>query len=363
TLLGCFALHLRHLWVISTDPAVSLVYNYHKSSHRHRHHHHYLYDKVFATSLRIKTELLYDITKNVFLGAMIIGIVCWCNVLQAVLSDECPVFVFVLWCCCVTSALVSSVVVFPICILQKSKVNIEEFAPTLMLPLVTLMVTSSMGHNIFVNMSSVELKLCCLIVSFIMWCVGVSMCFMILAVWTYRCFVFKLPVHERSTVFLCFVPIGFLGQGAHCIQLFGLYTQWYFTLEKTAPSHSDILRGLIFRNIALFTGLVLQGLGFYLTIVAFCVLIAFRSLHDTNKKRNTLNFHDFGWWSSTYPCGTMSVGCYASYMLTGWEFERILSVVYAGILFTVVILCLVAFLIGLGKRLRCIFLRIMSDRD
>lgn len=289
-------------------------------------------------------DFLFDLERNVFLGSMGIGITCWCNMFYFLTKDRCIDFVFVLWWCCISWALFS-VVVLLLCIVQKSRLKPEEFTPTVLLPVVTLMVTSSMGHNIYLH-APFRLKLTCLIFSLFLWSIGVILCFMITVVYFFRCMVYKIP--HGNAVFTAFIPIGFLGQGSHCIQMFGLYYQNYLLISNPTEYHSEqsiMFTGLIFKNIGLLVGLFLQAFGFYLTILAF----AFLTIHKPHK----LNF---GWWSITYPCGTMSLGTCATYYVTGWEFERVICTIYAGILFAVVILSLGGSTIRFLKSLKNVWL-------
>ncbi|KAH3688916.1 hypothetical protein WICPIJ_000089 [Wickerhamomyces pijperi] len=271
-------------------------------------------------------KIMYDLDKNVFLGAFSMGICSWCSMLFKITGDRCVTFIWVLfWINTVLSLFTAFGVV--VCILHKSKLNSHEITPTLLLPIVTIMVVSSFGQVIYPSLDSHRLKFTTVVFCFLLWALAVTLSFVITTVYFYRLIVHKLP--SKEAIFTNFISLGFLGQGAYSVQLFGENYQNYLLLVNADVSpvpQAVVIEGLIFRNLGLLAGLFLQAFGFYLTAFAVAAVLTHYPLSV-----------NFGWWAITFPCGTMSLGALQSYKLTGWEFERIISVIYAVILFAAVL--------------------------
>ncbi|KAH3679413.1 hypothetical protein WICMUC_001033 [Wickerhamomyces mucosus] len=279
---------------------------------------------IHLTITNDRESIFYDLDKNVYLGTLVMGITSWSSMFFTVTGTSSIIFVYVLWWLNVTLALSSGFVVV-LCIFKRSVVKSSEITPVLLLPVVTLMVTSSFGFKIIQSLPR-NLQLTSLIINFLLWSLALMLSFILTVFYFYRLLIHKLP--GKDVIFTSFIPIGFLGQGSYSIQLFGENYQSYL-LNKDLVTNQDLIEGLIFRNLGILVGLFLQSFGFYLTIISIVSVFS----------QYPHKFH-FGWWAVTFPMGTMSLGTLQTFELTGWEYSRIISVIYAAILFIAVLICL-----------------------
>lgn len=276
-----------------------------------------------------RMEILYDLDKNVYLGAFAMAVCSWSSMFYLITEDRCIVFVWFLYWINVALSLFTACMIV-ICILHKSRLAPHEITPTLLLPIVTVMVVSSFGQNVYPHLPD-NLKFTSVIFSFLLWCLAVTLSFIFTTVYFYRLLVHKLP--GKNAIFSSFIALGFLGQGAFSIQLFGQNYQDYLLLinaGEAASSQTAVIEGLIFRYLGLIAGLFLQSFGFYITIFAIAGVLTHYPVKIS-----------FAWWAITFPCGTMCLGANQTYKLTGWEYSRIISVIYAGMLFSAVAINLV----------------------
>ncbi len=138
-----------------------------------------------------------------------------------------------------------------------------------------------------------------LIVSFMMWSLGLGMCYIILAIYFWRLCKCKLPA--REAIISCFVPLGPLGMGAYSIQnlAVGLAThisKYEFTLERAPqpPINTDTIAAIAesIHWLGILIAFCLLGLATFFLVEAFASLWA----------RSPRSFN-IGFWSFVFPCG------------------------------------------------------------
>lgn len=141
-----------------------------------------------------------------------------------------------------------------------------------------------------------------LVVSFMMWSLGLGMSYIILAIYFWRLIKCKLPA--REAIISCFVPIGPLGMGAYSIQnlAVGLAThinKYNYTLERapqppvTVQTIAAIAESIHWLGILI--ALCLLGLATFFLVEAFASVWA----------RFPRSFN-IGFWSFVFPCGVYS---------------------------------------------------------
>ena len=85
--------------------------------------------------------------------------------------------------------------------------------------MVTLIVSASSANLFALELPSVNLQIMTMIISYIMWSIGIMMATIIISVHYWRLFVFKIP--PTNLIFTTFLPSGVCGQSSYFILLFG----------------------------------------------------------------------------------------------------------------------------------------------
>jgi len=138
-----------------------------------------------------------------------------------------------------------------------------------------------------------------LVVSFMMWALGLGMCYIILAIYFWRLMKCKLPA--REAIISCFVPVGPLGMGAYAIEnlAVGLAThinKYKFTLERGPQPPVTIQTVAAISETIHWLGVLiafsLLGLGTFFLVEALASLWA----------RFPRSFN-IGFWAFVFPCG------------------------------------------------------------
>src|SRR2546429_653530 len=87
--------------------------------------------------------------------------------------------------------------------------------PRWLLTFIPMIVISSTGAIISLHLDQ-RAGVAILVVSFMMWSLGLGMCYIILVIYFWRLMKCKLPA--RDAIISCFVPVGPLGMAAYAIQ-------------------------------------------------------------------------------------------------------------------------------------------------
>lgn len=311
------------------------------------------------------------------LGTLVMGYITLVNILHAITGTSWIIAVWVLWWISVAGSLYTSFVTFYMCAVAKhsSRRNFMEPASismVLVLPVVTLTVAASLGNLVAPDLPRADLKIITMIVSFVMWAIAVLLAFIVVTVNFWKLFVYKIPATDQ--VFTMFLPIGFLGQGAYAVLLFGRncvtlimenanhvslseYTSW---LHSSAAENGVDMTGLLsllataILTVCTFMALMLISFGYFFTFVAVASLFSkmapfsskpnakhiFRSEGPLRPLSGFIRFNR-GFWSMTFPLGTMALSNGAMHTLfNGMKAFRVISVIYAVALFIITLGCL-----------------------
>lgn len=340
---------------------------------------------AFAMALWKDSKLWYRIHRepNVapYMGSFVMGYVTLVNMLHALTGSSWITGVWVLWWIEVAGLVYTSCVTFYFCTVskhrkRKSQIDMASLSLTYLLPIVTLTVAASSGGAILPDLPHVHQQITTLVVSFIMWAVAVVLAFIVVTVNFWRFFVYKIP--STNSVLTMFLPIGFLGQGAYGILLFGrnstkmlldnansvLSSNYTTFLHEVASKNnvdmanlSIILATSLLMTSTLFAG-ILMSCGYFFTFLAVASTLSkthpFASKHNTSAtyqstsqhwfKRQFVGFLKFnrGFWGMTFPLGTMALANGQMYELYhGMVAFRYISAIYSVSLFGVVTGCLI----------------------
>lgn len=272
---------------------------------------------------------LLNINNNVFLGCYAMGFESWNNMIFNIWPDQAIYLCYVLWWVSNLFSLFTAwIVVF--CLVKSTKIQYDTINATLLLPVVPLTVVASTGGLIYPKLPEV-LKVSTLVISFLYWSNSIALSFIITSVYFHKLFIFKIPM--KPAVFTSFVPIGFLGQGAFGIQLFGsnfLTHQLGLAAPAASPANENFIIGTAIKYVCVFVAVFLETFGFFMTFIAVvsCVSYGFINPHK-------------GWWAMTFPLGTMALSTNETYKLMHWPAFRVISAMYSVALIVITIVCLV----------------------
>lgn len=353
----------------------------------------------FALALLRNKSLFSKIHRDAALappmGCFVMGYITLVNMLHSLTKDRWIMAVWVLWWIAVAGSFYTAFLTFYLCAIAKHRKNRNHTEPsnismTFLLPVVTLMVTSSSGGIVTPDLPHLQLKIISMVVSFIMWAIAVVLAFIVVSVNFWRLFVHKIPASGQ--VFTMFLPIGFLGQGSYSILLFGrncvtiimehadsvLLSSYTSILHTTASENHVDLSGLpsilatSLLTVSTLAAMTLVSFGYFFTFVAFASffskMVPFASRPNLQHvyqpsgtnfiSRQFAGFLRFnkGFWSMTFPVGTMVLANGEIHSLfNGMEAFRYISVIYAVVVIIVTLGCLCGVLYNIGKAIKFAF--------
>lgn len=336
----------------------------------------------FAVALARRNGLWTKIHKDPAfappMGAPVMGYITLVNILHAITGSSWIIAVWVLWWISVAGSVYTSFVTFYLCAMAKhsSRKNFMDPATIsmmLVLPVVTLTVAASLGNLVAPDLPSTNLQIVTMMVTFVMWAIAVLLAFVVVTVNFWRLFVYKIPSTDQ--VFTMFLPIGFLGQGAYGVLLFGrncvnilmdhapdVPLSPYTSLLHVAAARNGVdLSSLVpilasaILAVCTFMALMLMSFGYFFTFVAVASLISKMAPFSSKPNKKHIYHSDGflsplsgfirfnrGFWAMTFPLGTMSLSNGAIHLLfNGMKAFRVISAIYAVALFIITLGCLV----------------------
>lgn len=314
------------------------------------------------------------------MGCFVMGFITLVNMLHSLTEKSWIYAVWVLWWVAVFGSVYTAFLTFFFSVVGKHRkrenvLKTSNISLAFLLPVVTLTVCAALGGSICPDLPKLNMKITTMVLSFVMWAIAVILAFIVVLVNFWRMFVHKIPA--TGQVFTMFLPIGFLGQGAYAILLFGRncvgiimensnnvasssYTSF---LHEAANSHNQDLSNLpvILSTALLATSTMfaasLMAFGYFFTFLAFASVLS--KMQPFARKPNTQHIYDGtegnivqrlfsgflrfnrGFWSMTFPLGTMSLCNGEMYNLyKGMEAFRYISTIYACILISITLGCL-----------------------
>lgn len=315
-----------------------------------------------------------------FVGCFVMGFTSLVMFLNAVAGEQWPTALWVLWWICTVLSFYAGFLTFFLSTIGKhrksnNKLDASKISMTFLLPVVTLTVSSSCGELVTPHLHTTQQKITTMVVSFVMCAIAVVLAFIVVLVNFWRLFVHKIP--NTAQVLTLFLPIGFLGQGAFAILLFGRNCVQLLMLNKDSVASSPYLSFLgiagpltaadasnvyIMMSTAIMTvcavnALTLISFGYFFTFIAltstFSKMLPFAKkpnpalvytpAESRTHKRFYIGFLRFhrGFWSMTFPLGTMALANNQLYSIfNGFEAFRYIGAIYACILILITIICL-----------------------
>lgn len=309
-----------------------------------------------------------DIRQSVFMGCIAMGFTTIVNYIYFLVKDyrHGPIGAYVLWWVAVVLLMYTAFITFYFLYVAKferskhaPRLELRDLNITLLMPVVSLCVTSSLGNIIVPGLPTTHLKVLTLVCTFAMWAIAVTLAFMITTIYFQRLFIYKIP--STNMVFLMFLPIGFLGQAlyailsfaANCFELIraeGLQPHWArFFPTEAADDRAALAVGALVMVVCGFAGLLLICFGYFMTFLAVVSTLSklkpfARTPNEAHTKHGVVKFFK-GFWSMTFPMGTMSLGNHQFFVNfgDGFVFFRAMGAVYATATVGITVGCLVGF--------------------
>ncbi|EDK47179.1 conserved hypothetical protein [Lodderomyces elongisporus NRRL YB-4239] len=240
-----------------------------------------------------------------FMGAFSMGYITIVNYISILTKGHHMYLVWTLWWIAVFTAMYTSFIIVYFAFFSKlNKVELDaKLNATLLLPIVAITVVSSLGHQIELDLYKQNETIITMVVSFMLWCLSISLAFMIMTLYVGRLIMHKIP--PTNLIFTSFLPVGFLGQSSYSIYLFGMH------LDKYIPQ--ELLFGKILLCIGGFFATFLLSFGYFMTFVALVSIFSkiwpfARTPNPNHTNKLGLLKHNKGFWAMTFPMGTMSLG-------------------------------------------------------
>ena len=192
------------------------------------------------------------------------------------------------------------------------KTDLASMTAVWLLPIVAPIVAAASGGVVAQVLPNTQHALITLIVSYVLWGIGVPLAMAVLVIYFQRLAVHKLP--PREVIVSVFLPVGPLGQGGFAIMQLGSVAMRIF--PKTDSLNAQMTQ----------SGNVLYVIGWLMALVmwGFGLVWLFFALASITRHRFPFNM---GWWGFTFPLGVFAT----STVLLGHEipsaFFRILGMV------------------------------------
>ncbi|KAJ2852154.1 Plasma membrane sulfite pump involved in sulfite metabolism [Coemansia brasiliensis] len=228
-----------------------------------------------------------------------------------------PMLALVLWCIHLCLA-IPMFLFIPFVAISHQTHKFELVNATLLLPVVTTVVASSVGATVAALFEG-TIAVAVVLISYMLWAMGLGTSLMIITFYVIRLMLHKLPPSE--IIASTFLPLGPLGQSSYGIQLLGSQAQRL--LPGLLPQIQYL--GDFLYCMGFFLGLALWALAIWWFTHALCSVV-YRRIHGPVP-------FNLGWWAFIFPAGTFALSSNELWVTTGFTFFRVLaSVVSAGII-------------------------------
>lgn len=297
-----------------------------------------------------------DTAQAVFMGCYSMGYITIVNFIENITDGRHTIFVWVLWWIAVFSAIYTAFLIVYLSFMSKlNEVDLDaKLNATLLLPIVAITVVSSSGHQLELKLPTTNQMVVTMIVSFMLWCLSISLAFMIMTIYLHRLIVHKIP--PTNLIFTSFLPVGFLGQSSYSVMLFGV------NLHQLIPE--ELMWGKILLCICGFFSVFLLSFGYFQTFVA--IMSIFSKIKPFAKSPNPTHTNKYGllkihkgFWAMTFPLGTMSLsntelgkGVIGDYPLLTF---KVMGAIFAAACILITCACTIGAVVHTTKRIASLF--------
>ena len=274
-----------------------------------------LYPWVFAIMLKHSTQSL-------FLGTFPMGLA---TIVNATVLIAVPAYgswaiqlAWTLWWIDVVLS-VSTCFGVPMVMFHQHQLSLDKMTAAWLLPIVPTVVAAASGALVSTVLPP-EHALITLLVSYALWGIGMSLSFMIMAIYIHRLAVYKLPTSE--VIVSAFLPLGPLGQGA-----FGIIemSQSGRTVFPAVGFTGVAIAGEVVFVVSTVVGLVLWGFG------AWWLVHGISSVSIRIATSGRLK-HNMGFWGFIFPLGVWTAATIALGTAIPSEAFNYLSIIFVVVL-------------------------------
>lgn len=183
----------------------------------------------------------------------------------------------------------STCVYLPFVVMYIHDTQLSTMTAAWLLPIVSTIVAAASGGIVAAVLSNPQHALWTLIISYMLWGMGISLAMVVLVMYFHRLTVHKLP--PREVIVSVFLPLGPLGQGGFAVQQLGKVARDLF------PKTHSLIPG---------AGDTLYSMGFIVALVLWGYGLAWLFFALASISRYKFPFN-MGWWGFTFPLGVFSV--------------------------------------------------------
>lgn len=296
-------------------------------------------------------KMLHHIGQFTFVGCIPMALCTIINMMYLVCTDSTSVSkdiwkgYWALWWLSVVMSVFSCWGGFYVMVCHQTRESLEAVNATILLPIVSMVVSSSTGGLIAEGLPSTGLKGTTLVVSFIMWANGEFLALAFMVIYIYRLLLKK--VQPKAIVLSTLLPVGPMGQGAFGVLLLGeLYRQVFRTFSRGNGTGETAAT-----NAQLYTGLVdiskpsVDSISFVTMAIALFMLsiglfwICLTLLFLTRERPPCFNM---SWWATTFPLGTMAMGWYRLNTEFNNEGLKYIGAIFGAVVVVNVVICFIA---------------------
>lgn len=267
--------------------------------------------------------MLHHPTPSMFIGTIPISFATIVNATAIIaaprLGEWAVNFVWGMWWLDVALTVLSSFCM-PVVMFHYQRLSLDQMTATWLLPIVPCVVTAASG-GVVAPILPESHALITILVSYVLWSIGMSLSFIILALYFQRLCVYKLPTVE--IIVSALLPLGLCGQGAFGIislagagkGALGKHFEHVFGISGAG--------GIIF-VISVLVGLMIWGLGLWWLIHGVSSILI-RMLPGRSK-------FNIGYWGFLFPIGAWISGTLALAQALSSPFLSYLSLVLLAVL-------------------------------
>lgn len=235
----------------------------------------------------------------------------------------------------------------------------ENLGTTLLLLVIPLVVAASSSSiftmtELFSTTFNRNIQLMTMVVTSLMWLHAIIFVFILIFINFWNLYVNKIPAMLQ--VFTLFLFLGPMGQASYGILLITenvkLYTQKYYPITNfhTEPGVLSLVVPWCFKIFGLLAALALLSMGYFFTIFALLTISTYYNTRvqiTSGQKSLTKRIYHFhkGWFSMTFPMGTMSLGSSHIYVYfdkyVPLSAFRVIGAIYAAVCIIWCLICLI----------------------
>jgi len=187
---------------------------------------------------------------------------------------------------------VATCLYLPFILMTTHHQHIETMTAAWLLPIVAPIVAAASGGIVIPVIPDPSSQLITLIVSYVLWGIGVPLAMCVITIYLLRLTTVSLP--PKAVIVSSFLPLGPLGQGSFGIMQLGSVAKEVFLKQHSLPAAESA--GDVFYVMGFLIGIVMWGFGL--------VWLTFAVSTITHSKAFPFNM---GWWGFTFPLGVYTV--------------------------------------------------------